>query len=260
MKPILISALFAVVAFFLAASRINHGLVGTLAARRSQVWTLDEPFYISQGVYLFESYCDYGPLLFTPSGAQDVFGVDGYLPDHPPLSRLILGTAHQLTSWAVPGSKETIFNVPAARLGSCFSLAMIVFLWCEFARRRFGIATAVSSAVVLVLMPRVVGHARLAALESVTSLAWLVAILPLLSWWTGDNPPSLKRCLISGLLWGVLMLTKIQGILLPPVIVIWALWHFRFKAIVPLAVWGLTGLAIFFFGWPWLWLDAQKRH
>ena len=51
------------------------------------------------------------------------------------------------------------------------------------------------------------------------------------------------------------MLTKVQGILLPPVVFVWSLYRFRFHALRPLTVWGFTGAIVFFLGWPWLWLD-----
>src|SRR5690606_16822622 len=35
----------------------------------------------------------------------------------------------------------------------------------------------------------------------------------------------------------------------------WAFWHWRGKAILPLFVWGVVGLLVFFLGWPWLWFD-----
>ena len=37
--------------------------------------------------------------------------------------------------------------------------------------------------------------------------------------------------------------------------VLWAVWHWRGRAVVPLLIWSLAGLAVFFVGWPWLWFD-----
>ncbi|HIF00310.1 MAG TPA: hypothetical protein EYG03_27385 [Planctomycetes bacterium] len=254
MKSILISVLFAVVAFFLAAARINHGLIDSSLPSGPGL-TLDESFNIGQGIYVLEAFLHHGPLLFTPSVAEEVFGDPVYLPDFPPLGRVILGAAHQATSWAIPGAEKSTFNVPAARLGSCFALAVTVLLLMEFVRRRYDMATAIAAAVLLLLMPRVIGHARLATQEMGTVLAWLATLVPLLAWWTKDTPPTNRQSLISGLLWGLLMLTKVQGLLLPPLVIVWAIWCFRWSAIRPLALWGVTGLVVFYAGWPWLWLD-----
>ena len=246
--------LMAVLAFFVSASRINNGLVDS-ALPSGPGLTLDESFNIGQGVYLFNAFLDHGPMLFVPKTAEEVFGAQGYLPDHPPLARFVLGAAHQTTAWAIHGADAAIFNVPAARLGSCFAFAVTVLLLCEFSRRRFGVSTAVVAGLCLILMPRVIGHSRLAALETATTLAWLAALIPLLTWWTKDAVPTTKQCVIGGLFWGLLMLTKVQGILLPPLLVGWAFWQFRWKAVWPVAVWGIVGGVIFFVGWPWLWLD-----
>lgn len=254
MKTAKISFLLAVAAFLLAASRINPGLIDSSLPAGPGL-TLDESFNIGQGVYMFESFLDHGPLLFTPTGAEEVFGARGYLPDHPPLARFMLGAAHQLTSWAIPGAEDSMLNVPAARLGSCFFLALTVLLLTEFVRRRYGMATAIWTAVAFMLMPRVIGHARIAAQETTTTFFWLLAVVPLLSWWTEDRAPSTKRCLIAGILFGLLLASKIQGVFLPPLIVVWSLYRFQWKAIRPLAIWGVTGFVVFFVLWPWLWLD-----
>jgi hypothetical protein len=254
MKSISISVLFAVAAFLLAASRINHGLVDSSLPAGPGL-TLDESFNIGQGIYVLEAFLHHGPLLFTTSAAEEVFGDPAYLPDFPPLGRVVLGLAHQATAWAIPGAEQSTFHVPAARLGSCFTLAVTVLLLMEFIRRRYDMATAIAAAVFLLLMPRVVGHARLATQEMGTTLAWLATLVPLLAWWTGNAPPTNRQSLISGFLWGLLLLTKVQGLLLPPLVIAWAFWVFRWSAIRPLGLWGVTGLVVFYAGWPWLWLD-----
>ena len=128
------SSIVALVAFLLAAMMINHGLVDSDLPVGPGL-TLDESFNIDQGVYLVDALGQHGPLLFTPSVARDVFGSDRYLPDHPPLGRVLLGMSHQLTSWLIPGSESTAYNVPAARLGSCLAFAITTLLIAEFARR-----------------------------------------------------------------------------------------------------------------------------
>lgn len=254
MKSAGLSVVLAIAAFCLAAARINPGLVDSSLPDGPGL-TLDESFNIGQGVYLFESFLDKGPLLFTPAGAADVFGAEGYLPDHPPLARFMLGGAHQLTAWLIPGAELALFNVPAARLGSCFFLALTVLLLMEFVRRRYGLATAVLSAVCLLLMPRVIGHARIAAQETTTTFFWLLAVVPLLTWWTSDRPPTLRQTFVSGLLFGLLMAAKIQSVFLPPVLLVWSLYQHRTRSLLPLTVWGVTGFVVFWVLWPWLWLD-----
>jgi hypothetical protein len=253
-----LSGLAAVIAFVLAAALINHGLIDSSLPVGPGL-TLDESFNIDQGVYLVDALEQHGPLLFTPTVAREVFGIPRYLPDHPPVGRVVLGIAHQMTSWLIPGSESTAYNVPAARLGSCFALAITVLLMTEFARRRYGNATAVCAAIMLTGMPNVMGHARIASLESVTNLAWVAAMIPLLSWWTKPAPPTARHAIISGVLWGLLLLTKVQAIFLPVIVFLWSIWQFRWQAIRPLAIFGATGAIVFFAGWPWLWLDPVNH-
>ncbi len=243
-----------VVAFLLAASRVNHGLVDSPLPVGPGV-TLDEPINVTHGIYLFNAAMRHGPLLFTPAGARAVFGADDYLADHPPLGRLCIGAAHEFTAWLIGGAELSAINLPAARLASCLAFALTVLLAAEFSRRRYGAGTAIAVAVALMLMPRVVAHARLASLETFTSVAWLAALLPVLAWWTRDEPPTNRQAAVSGVFFGLLLLTKIQGILLPPLIVAWAFWQYRVRAIRPLAVWGFVAAVVLFAGWPWLWLD-----
>jgi hypothetical protein len=252
------SGIAALVAFVLAAALINHGLVDSRLPVGPGL-TLDESFNIDQGVYLVDALGQHGPLVFQPSVAEKVFGDVRYLPDHPPLGRIILGMAHELTAWLIPGSEQTIYNVPAARLGSCFAFAVTVLLLCEFARRKYGTVTSICVALMLIGMPHLIGHARLAALESTTNLAWVLAMLPMLGWWTSDKPPSNLHAVFSGACWGILMLTKVQAVFFPPIVFLWAVWRFQWRAIRPLIIYGVAGGLIFLGGWPWLWSNPYDN-
>ena len=132
---------------------------------------------------------------------------------------------------------------------------MTVLLLAEFCRRRYGWASAVCVAILMISTPALIGHARLAALESATNLAWVAALLPLLAWWTDARPPSTLRACLSGVFWGMLLLTKVQGVLLPPIVFLWAVWQFRWQSLRPLICWTICGGVVFLLAWPWLWLD-----
>ncbi|MCA9058542.1 MAG: glycosyltransferase family 39 protein, partial [Planctomycetaceae bacterium] len=252
------SAACAIVAFLLAVAGINHGLTDSILPAGPGL-TPDESFNIEQGVYLADALSQHGPMLFSPSVAKDVFASPRHLPDHPPLGRLWLGVSHHLTAWTISGSDETVYNVPAARLGSCFAFSLTTLVISEWTRRRFGLLPSLLTAAVYLTMPRVVGHARIAALESMTSLVWITVVLHLASHWTNDRPPALKRTVGCGCLFGLLLLTKVQGVLLPPLLVIWAFALWRQRAIFPLFVIGAVGGFVFFLGWPWLWIDPMQH-
>ena len=252
------AAVAGMTAFVLSASCINHGLRDSPLPPGPGL-TVDESINVRQGQFLFDAFCRYGPLMMLPDTAPEVYSDPAYLPDHVPLARFAIGAAHGLASWLISGAEDSVANIPAARLASSIGLAMTVCLLVAFAGRRFGIGTAVCSAVLLLGMPRVVGHSRIAALETLTTLAWFAALLPLLAWWTNVRTPTMRQSMLSGFLWGVLLLTKIQAILLPPVIIIWVLLRFGRQGFGPLLLWGVTGITVFCCGWPWLWLDPLEN-
>lgn len=252
--PFLLSLLTGLHAACLAAVLVNPGLSHSPLPNGPGL-TLDESFNIEQGVRLARGFGEYGPLLWLPENASVVFREPDHLPDHPPLGRFLLGCAHEWLGWLLPGIGEAVYNVAAARLGSAIAFGLTVLLLTEFCRRRFGNSTALTAALLVTGMPVLVGHARLAALETCTNLAWIAATIPLLTWWTKAKPPTTFQALLAGVCWGLLLLTKVQGILLPPAVFVWSILLHRHRALRPLAAWTLAGLTVAFVGWPWLWQD-----
>ncbi|NOX54152.1 MAG: 4-amino-4-deoxy-L-arabinose transferase [Planctomycetes bacterium] len=242
--------------------------------------TVDETFNIQQGAYLVQAVRIYGLGLLHPASVREVFGSPPFLPDHPPLGRLWIGLWHEgLRTLFGPDRFPSRFSPTCARTASAAAFALLVFLVGVFAGRWYGPLAGTVAALALVLMPRLFGHAHLAALETFVGLTYTAATLAVAHWWTprppqapeaqpqahadkdtsspaplGD-PPSWRVASMAGLILGIALLSKIQAILLIPPICVWTLWHWRRRAIVPLAVWGAVGFVVFFIGWPWLWLD-----
>ena len=237
--------------------------------------TLDESFNVQMGVYLVESLKSYGLGILDPQSLDEVFGNPAYNPDHPPLGRLWLGVFHEFSRAVAPvDSGDNPFVTIHARAGSAFAFALTVFLIGLFAARRWGQLAGATSAVSLAVMPRLFGHAHLASLETFMGLTWTVAILGVIHVWnrqaeSGEgvdagsrqkpsqqgDPPNDKAAALCGLLIGLALLTKMQAILLPPLVAVWAFWHWRLSALRPLAVSGVTTAVVFVIGWPWLWAD-----
>ena len=224
--------------------------------------TLDETFNIQMGVFFTESLRAYGPGVLSPTSLCEIFSVPGYNPDHPPLARLWLGLFHDLTEAIAPAS-----DVPgdplsplktvtvSARTGSGFALALTVLVTGCFTSRWYGAFAGTAAAVSLALMPRVFGHAHLAALETVTGFFWVTSVLATAHLWTRHEAPTDLAALITGALIGLTFLCKMQAVLLPPLLTAWAIWHWRIHALRPLVIAGLTTAVVFLVGWPWLWLD-----
>ena len=246
--------------------------------------TLDESFNVQMGVYQWRALRDGGNfVLLLPDSVDDLFGPkSNYNPDHPPLGRVWLGFWHDLVEWLFPPSDHPLnehgirFVTDCARVGSAAAFALTVFLIGLFATKWYGRAAGIVAAVSLVLMPRVFAHAHLASLETFMNLTYSAAILAVAHWWRVEsdvervnvaaslreaNPSREARQLhwvipaTSGVLFGLALLTKMQAILIPPAVGVWALWHWRVRAIKPLVIFGFVGLIVFFVGWPWLWLD-----
>ena len=169
--------------------------------------TLDEGFNVEEGVRLVHG------LKAWASGAvtwREVFGgkkqlgpnapLGYHLADHPPAGRIWLGLWHRLV-FAVrrPPNAPPKIIVAYARMGSAAAFALLVFLIATVCNRWYGLGTGMIAASNLVLMPRVFGHAHLAALETVMNLTYTVAILRVAAWWQRPKIPIPRRPRVGNL-------------------------------------------------------------
>ncbi|MEI8019070.1 MAG: hypothetical protein WCH39_12785 [Schlesneria sp.] len=223
--------------------------------------TVDEIFNVEQGVYLVEQSKALGWLNLIPGSSQEAYRKqNGYNPDHPPLGRWWLGVHHHLTWWLAPPLDPEGYCVTAcARTGSATAFALTVFLIGCLANSWSGRSTGVLTAISLVLMPRVYGHAHLASLETITNLTCTAAVLSVAAWWNGPVLLTRRAAMFAGVLMGLALLTKIQAVLIPIPVIVWTFWRWREKAFVPLVIWGLTACLVFFASWPYLWFDPLEK-
>ncbi|MFN0196785.1 MAG: ArnT family glycosyltransferase [Planctomycetaceae bacterium] len=232
--------------------------------------TIDEVFNVEQGVYLADGFRGYGWGALHPDSLQEIFGHPVYLPDHPPLGRLMLGVTHECVRGLFPPHDQgqpSRFTTAAARPASALAFSLVVLLVGAMTSIWYGRCAGTTAALALVMMPRLFGHAHLAALESCLNLTYVMAVLLTIHFWTrqqkaGDSAletPHWRTAAWTGACWGLALLTKIQAVLIPIPLVIWCLWKWRLKGIKPLAIWGVTGFIVFFVGWPWLWLDSWNH-
>jgi hypothetical protein len=214
--------------------------------------TVDEGFNVDVGVRLADSLLN-GDL---PEYARRT----GDLPDHPPLGRLWLGLVHEIGLAVVtPQPIASTYFIPVARLGSALAFAGTLILTGLVGWRFGGFWCGLWSILLLVGMPRVVGHAHIASLETVMTLAWMAVVTHVGLRWTDDAAPSSRVVIASGVLWGVALLVKVQGALLPVPLVVWCVWRWKWRAVRPLALAALAGTLVFFAGWPWLW-ESPVAH
>jgi hypothetical protein len=236
--------------------------------------TVDESFNVAQGVALVNKLFE-GDL----AGFRQV---DAQLPDHPPLGRLWIGLCHELAYLASPPVDPTVpYSITCARTAPATAFAALVFLVGFCAGRWYGQFSGASAAIVVVLMPRVFGHAHLAALETMVNLSCTAVVLYVAakwgpaesghvsvrpgktSWQLLTTWRALGIAAIGGVVLGLALLTKVQAILLPIPVAVWALAQMRLRAVPLLLVWGLTGLIVLFACWPYLWsapFDHMLRY
>jgi 4-amino-4-deoxy-L-arabinose transferase-like glycosyltransferase len=118
-----------------------------------------------------------------------------------------------------------------------------------FLKRVAGAPAGVLGAVLTLFSPRLFAHSLLATYDVPMVLWWMAATF---AFYLGMD--SRRWAAASGVLFGFALLTKINGFLLPLALWPWGLLFFGKKSIRPIVWQALLGPAMFFAGWPWLWL------
>lgn len=249
----LAACFLAIIALLVVSARIDCG--GTWSTLEGPGLTLDETFNVEQGVYLTVALSEYGPSVFTPSAAAEVFDRRQYNPDHPPLGRLLLGITHECVRAIAPAPDGGRITIAAGRVGSALALAATVLLVSWFLSSRVSRAAGVAGGLALVMMPRVLGHAHLGSLETFIGFFYTATLLALARAEDRSHRRPRRALLLTGVLLGLALLTKIQAIFLPVTIVVWLLVTERWAGLRSAAVVLVVGAVCFFALWPWLWLD-----
>lgn len=215
-------------------------------AREGPGLTLDEGFNVDHGVRMADR-----ALALDPAGFRQACDL---LPDHPPLGRLWIGISHEMTYLLFPPLDRTVaYSISCARSSGAVAYAALIFSVGYFTTCWLGRFAGGQACLALLMMPRLFGHAHIAALETSLNLLYALSVLYLADRWGGAAPPDWRTGCKAGALFGLALLTKVQAVLLPVPVALWALCVWRKRAIAPLLAWGLTALAVFFAGWPWLW-------
>jgi hypothetical protein len=184
-------------------------------------------------------------------------------PDHPPLGRFWIGLCHELTfpmftplnPYAGTSGVDRHYSMACARLGSATAFAFTVFLVGTYTGRRHGRLAGLFASLAMWLCPRAFGHAHIAALESCINATFAACVLVTAETWFNRNTRLRGAMVVTGLLLGLAMLTKIQAIFLPLPLIVFALIRHRHRAILPLGVVAVIALGLFVIGFPYLWDD-----
>jgi len=224
--------------------------------------TWDEMFYIVYGLNHTEWYATLNRDSFSREGIE-AFWRGG--SEHPPLFPLAIGVMHRAlagrpTLMGPPGREPAedappgdAINPIAARGAGVVEyafLAMAVFL---FTAGRWGRWAGRLAAVSLVAMPRVFAHGQVAAGDLPTALVWFLSVWAFVR---ALERPGIGREVLSGMTFGAALLTKINAVFIPVILVPWALMAWRRRAIRPLLITCGLGALLFVAGWPWMWIDT----
>ncbi|HUT91041.1 MAG TPA: glycosyltransferase family 39 protein [Thermoguttaceae bacterium] len=226
--------------------------VGTLAP---EGWgpgvTCDEMYHIAVGKRLVMALRQQGAGFFAPGNIERNFpwSPDG-APVHPPLGNWVLGFTHHVFDVA-PDDPRAVSILPA-RFAPALGFGLLVLLVGLWTTRAEGPLAGTAAAAAVVLVPRLFAHAHLAALDMLTALMFVAAVLAVAD--AEARGDRLWRYGLAGVIWGLAMLTRFHGLLVLPPVVVWLAWRLRHRAVLPILAWAGAGVATFFAGWPWLWL------
>jgi len=208
--------------------------------------TWDEPFSIFAG----GSYVQWlAELPRLPFGREAIDRCWSLNHEHPPLAKVAMGISRALL-------ERTLGYVVASRFAVALAFALLVELVFCFASRAFGGLAGLMAAGSLLCMPRVFGHAHLAGLDLVMAFAWTLSAVVFAR---AVEEGGWRWSAVSGLCFGLALLTKINAVFLPLALVGWGVGFYRRRALAPLA-WTLGGgVVVFLLGWPWLWPAPATR-
>jgi hypothetical protein len=232
------------------------GVVGWLAVAATRTdpgITSDEPFSVIYGIDFVSRLCDRGLGFFSPQSINETFADRN---EHPPLGRWLIGGCHRLVAGRMTMPAPGIQDILDSRFAPATAFALMLVILTRVVTIRMGGVAGVASGVSLLLMPRVFADAHFAALETFVSLTYLVGLLT--ASWMMDFRRAWLVAPVAGIFLGLAFLTKIHGFLLPPLVGLWALTYFRFRSLIPCTIWVVTGVVVFFAGWPWLWNDLRE--
>jgi 4-amino-4-deoxy-L-arabinose transferase-like glycosyltransferase len=218
--------------------------------------TCDELYHVDAGKRLVTALRHQGLAFFHPDHIEQNFPwtpgrpTRGWCPPvQAPLGHWILGWTHHL--FDPQPDDPAVVSIAAARFAPGLAFGLLVLLVGFWTTRVEGHLAGTVAAAAVVLVPRVFGHAHLAALDMLTTLFFVAAVWAVAQaarggpWW---------HFALAGMVWGLAMLVRLHGVLLLPVVIIWLMWRFRWKGWLPTVTWGAAGMATLFAGWPWLWL------
>lgn len=177
--------------------------------------------------------------------------LDGHDPLHPevaPVPKLLIGAGLTYLSAFTPDPME------AMRLPNAILFALTIALLYLLGSREYGRIGGFGAALMYVLMPRVFGHAHIAASE--TPLAFFT-LLTVWCFLIGNRVWAFA--LFTGIAFGLAVSTKVSAFMLPVPLMIWGQIYRRRDYASNVFAMIFVAPVIMLAVWPWLWYDTFHR-
>ncbi len=222
----------------------------------------DEGFYF-QAAAQYEAW--FRLLFEAPSDALSSTVIDRYWGvnhEHPAFVKTLFALSHWLffdkLGWFTEEGTAYRF------VGMLFSGVALgtVYAW---GRQLAGAFAGCAALLALALMPRVFFHSHLSCFDVPVATLWLVTAF---AYFRALEDERWRWAIATGVAYGLLLGTKHNSWLLPPVLVL----HFAItrylgmsgkratlKAARPLLCSALLGPLVFYASWPWIWHDTWRR-
>jgi 4-amino-4-deoxy-L-arabinose transferase-like glycosyltransferase len=233
------------------------GLVGwstVFLTRTDPGITSDEPFSVLYGMDLVDRFRERGRGFFSRDSINEAFATR---KEHPPLGRWLFGWTHRaINGRPDPSDDFGVQDILDSRVATGMIFGLMLVILGRVVAARHGTVAGMAAGCSLILMPRVFAHAHFAALDTLVSCTYMLAVLS--GAWMMEHRRPWLCAPVAGILLGCALLTKMHGLFLLPLVGLWALACYRTRSVLALGLWFTTGVAIFFAGWPWLWGDLAE--
>lgn len=168
---------------------------------------------------------------------------------HPSVTRLITALGYAARDAMDSNFTWSHLAFMRAAIAICFGLTLVMLY--ILVRRSHGRVSAWIAVIAYCLMPHVLGYAHFATTETPMVLMSVLVVYAFLrglesTWWA----------ILTGILFGLAMATKINAVLLPIILLPWAFLFYRRASVGNLYSLLFLGPLTMVLVWPWMWSDG----